>query len=116
MANELCVGNAKKYYVRHLTAMYREAGPNGQYHTSDVYEVYTQPRLMYLRARLYHVWDQVLWKSGVEKVHDRIWERFRAGRNDEEIWEKPSTRHDMRCYYLDVKGQIVLGRVEVERK
>lgn len=80
---------------------------------SDEYEVYTQPRKDYLRARLYHALDTFWWRTRLESLQDKIWNRFHKADLDE---LPPGVMHDLKCYDLDVKNQTVLGRVSVPKE
>lgn len=98
-----------KHYVRRMYGWTHETG----WH--DIYEVYTQPRMDYLKARLYHVYDTILTETRIDKVQDWLWARRTGHSFDNDFVLPPSIDHDCKCYDLDVKNQTVLGTIQVER-
>ena len=109
----------ERYYVRKLWSY--AADPSCECSDKDecthelvrsvLYEVYTQPRMDYLKARLYHAYDMAMFKSGLEKVQDWFWHLGYEADNDDLI--PPSVEHDCRCYSLDVRNHTIIGRVVV---
>lgn len=78
-----------------------------------IYEIYTQPRLDYFRARLYHVYDMALFKARIDPVIDWFWERRGLDPDD---FMPPSVERDCKCYSLDIRNQTVVGRVTIPRE
>ena len=102
----------QRVYVRHLYSFSSAVSA-----WSDEYEVYTQPRKDYVRARLCHALEEVWWRSRLEKLQDRLWDVVHSYRDDpDDIPLPPGIRHDLKCYDLDVKNQTVLGRVSVPKE
>lgn len=105
--------NKEKYYVRRLVAWTRDGDDDVW---SNIYEIYTQPRRDYVKARVFSWYVSLLIGTSLERALDWVWEKRTGLDFDDDDWLPPSVSNSLNSYRFDTRNQTVVGRVETPRE
>lgn len=78
-----------------------------------VLEVWTQPRLRWLVAQVYHWYDMRIYKvPGFKRLENWLQSRYKGS----DIYVPLSCRQDIRCYFLKERGRKTAALVQLTEK
>jgi hypothetical protein len=97
----------KKMKVR-VRKMYGHEMATGEWY--DIYELYTQPRRDYLIFKLYELWWNIMWRSNIETLQDKLYDRTHKNVSLED-WEPPGVVRDCKLFDYDRKNNVTVGEV-----